>query len=65
MGSVCRRYRRQPDISGILRQLTRVLSDDEVAARLPGVQSAADLTALLNGEQLSQPLLMDDSATCC
>lgn len=46
---------------GILRQLTRVLSDDEVAARLPGVQSAAELTALLNGEQLSQPLLLDDS----
>ncbi len=46
---------------GILRQLTRVLSDDEVAARLPGVQSAAELAALLNGEQLSQPLLLDDS----
>jgi multiphosphoryl transfer protein len=46
---------------GILRQLTRVLSDDEVAVRLPGVQSAAELTALLNGEQLSQPLLLDDS----
>lgn len=45
---------------GILRQLTRVLSDDEVAARLPGVQSAAELAALLNGEQLSQPLLLDD-----
>ena len=46
---------------GILRQLTRVLSDDEVTARLPGVQSAAELAALLNGEQLSQPLLLDDS----
>ena len=46
---------------GILRQLTRVLSDEEVAARLPGVQSAAELAALLNGEQLSQPLLLDDS----
>ncbi len=46
---------------GILRQLTRVLSDDEVSARLPGVQSAAELAALLNGEQLSQPLLLDDS----
>ena len=46
---------------GILRQLTRVLSDDVVTARLPGVQSAAELAALLNGEQLSQPLLLDDS----
>ena len=46
---------------GILRQLTRVLSDDEVTARLPGVRSAAELAALLNGEQLSQPLLLDDS----
>lgn len=45
----------------VLRQLTRVLSDDEVTARLPGVQSAAELAALLNGEQLSQPLLLDDS----
>ena len=46
---------------GILRQLTRVLSDDEVTARLPGVQSAPELAALPNGEQLSQPLLLDDS----
>ena len=46
---------------GILRQLTRVLSDDEVTARLPGVRSAAELADLLNAEQLSQPLALDDS----
>lgn len=45
---------------GILRQLTRVLCDEAVAARLPGVESAAELAALLNGEQLSQPLLLEE-----
>ncbi|MGL4204543.1 MAG: fused PTS fructose transporter subunit IIA/HPr protein [Aeromonadaceae bacterium] len=46
---------------GILRQLTRVLSDEAVAAKLSGVTSVAELAALLNGEQASQPLLLDES----
>lgn len=46
---------------GILRQLTRVLSDESVAAQLRDVKTVAELTALLNGEQQSQPLLFDAS----
>ncbi|MGL4751423.1 MAG: fused PTS fructose transporter subunit IIA/HPr protein [Aeromonadaceae bacterium] len=46
---------------GILRQLTRVLSDESVAEQLRTVASAEALTALLNGEQQSQPLLLDAS----
>ncbi|MFC3913080.1 fused PTS fructose transporter subunit IIA/HPr protein [Pseudaeromonas sharmana] len=46
---------------GILRQLTRVLSDDSVAEQLRAASSVETLTALLNGEQQSQPLLLDAS----
>lgn len=46
---------------GILRQLTRVLSDDSVAEQLRAASSVEALTALLNGEQQSQPLLLDAS----
>lgn len=45
----------------ILRQLTRVLSDDTTAAKLKNVSSASLLIALLNGEMQTPPLLLDDS----
>lgn len=46
---------------GILRQLTRVLSDDQVADQLRTVSAAETLVALLNGEQANQSLLLDNS----
>lgn len=45
----------------ILRQLTRVLSDDSVASALRTVSSADALIALLNGEQQTPPLLLEES----
>lgn len=44
---------------GILRQLTRVLSDDSVAQRLKQVKSPAELMAILSGEAQAQPLLLE------
>lgn len=44
---------------GILRQLTRVLSDDSVAQRLKQVKSTAELMAILSGQAQAQPLLLE------
>ena len=46
---------------GLLRQLTHVLSDDEVAEQLKTVTSAEELRALLMGEKQSASLLFDNS----
>ncbi|AIR63091.1 bifunctional PTS system fructose-specific transporter subunit IIA/HPr protein [Cedecea neteri] len=46
---------------GLLRQLTHVLSDDEVAAQLKSATSAEELRALLMGEKQSTALLLDNS----
>ena len=45
----------------ILRQLTRVLSDESIAAELRKVSTEARLVALLNGEQQTPPLLLDET----
>ncbi|SLM62922.1 MULTISPECIES: fused PTS fructose transporter subunit IIA/HPr protein [Dickeya] len=45
----------------LLRQLTHVLSDDRVAARLASTSSADELRSLLMGEQLSGSLRFDTS----
>lgn len=44
---------------GLLRQLTHVLSDDEVAEQLKTATSAEDLRALLMGEKQSEALKLD------
>lgn len=46
---------------GLLRQLTHVLSDDEVAEQLKSATSAEELRALLMGEKQSTALLLDNS----
>lgn len=46
---------------GLLRQLTHVLSDDEVAEQLKTATSAEELRALLMGEKQSASLLFDNS----
>jgi len=46
---------------GLLRQLTHVLSDDEVAEQLKSATSAEELRALLMGEKQSASLLFDNS----
>lgn len=46
---------------GLLRQLTHVLSDDEVAEQLKSATSAEELRALLMGEKQSTSLLFDNS----
>ncbi|SUW62946.1 Pseudo-HPr [Buttiauxella agrestis] len=46
---------------GLLRQLTHVLSDDDVAEQLKTATSAEELRALLMGEKQSASLLFDNS----
>ncbi|WBM71970.1 fused PTS fructose transporter subunit IIA/HPr protein [Buttiauxella sp. WJP83] len=46
---------------GLLRQLTHVLSDDDVAEQLKNATSAEELRALLMGEKQSASLLFDNS----
>lgn len=46
---------------GLLRQLTHVLSDDEVAEQLRTATSAEELRALLMGEKQSTAMLFDNS----
>ncbi|WPU24552.1 fused PTS fructose transporter subunit IIA/HPr protein [Cedecea neteri] len=46
---------------GLLRQLTHVLSDDDVAEQLKSAASAEELRALLMGEKQSTALLLDNS----
>ena len=45
---------------GLLRQLTHVLSDDEVAEQLKTVTTAEELRALLMGEKQSEALKLDN-----
>lgn len=45
---------------GLLRQLTHVLSDDDVAAQLQSTTSAEELRALLMGEKQSTALKLDN-----
>ena len=46
---------------GILRQLTRVLSDDSVAEYIKHCKSAGDLSKLLSGQKPTPTLLLDAS----
>lgn len=46
---------------GLLRQLTHVLSDDEVAEQLKTTTSAEELRALLMGEKQSESLKLDNT----
>lgn len=46
---------------GLLRQLTHVLSDDDVAEQLKSAASAEELRALLMGEKQTTALLLDNS----
>jgi len=46
---------------GILRQLTRVLSDDSVAEYIKHCKSAGDLSKLLSGQKPTPTLLLDPS----
>lgn len=45
---------------GLLRQLTHVLSDDDVAAQLQSATTAEELRALLMGEKQSEALKLDN-----
>ena len=45
---------------GLLRQLTHVLSDDDVAEQLKTATTAEELRALLMGEKLSEALKLDN-----
>ncbi|STD27376.1 HPr family phosphocarrier protein [Enterobacter asburiae] len=45
---------------GLLRQLTHVLSDDDVAEQLKSATTAEELRALLMGEKQSEALKLDN-----